>query len=153
MNTNENEFYLVGWESRTNNKVEMAGNGAISKMWERVFKENLKGEIPNPTSEEIYAVYSNYESDENGDYDYFIGYKVKDLNNVPHGLKGKKILAGPYRKFETEKGLPHNVVPQCWVKIWAELKGKRAFKTDYEIYEMKDQCPKDTVDIFVGVKE
>jgi predicted transcriptional regulator YdeE len=41
-------------------------------MWERVFKENLKGEIPNPTSEEIYAVYSNYESDENGDYDYFI---------------------------------------------------------------------------------
>ena len=53
MKINENEFYLMGWESRTNNKVEMAGNGVIARMWERVFKENLKGEIPNPTSEEI----------------------------------------------------------------------------------------------------
>ena len=37
-----NEFYLIGWESRTNNKLEMAGNGVISKMWERVFKESLR---------------------------------------------------------------------------------------------------------------
>ncbi len=152
--TNEREFYLIGWENRTNNKAEFSGNGIIGKIWERVFKENLREKITNAVSDEIYGVYSNYESDENGDYDYFVGYKAKDLNNVPQGLKGKKILAGPYKKFETKKGPVHQVVPEMWGQIWNELKGKRAFKTDFEIYGNKAQDPNNAVvEIFIGIKE
>lgn len=149
----ENEFYLMGFEARTNNKAEMAGTGIISKMWEQVFKENLKEKITAPLSDEIYAVYSNYESDENGDYDYFVGYKVKDLNHIPQGLKGMKVLAGPYRKFETKKGAVYQVVPEMWLNIWKELSGKRAFKTDFEIYGDKAKDPNNAVvEIFIGTK-
>ena len=149
-----NEFYLIGWENRTNNKLEMAGNGVISKMWERVFKESLREKITNPVSEEMYGVYSNYASDENGDYDYFVGYKVKDLNHIPQGLMGKKILAGPYEKFETKKGPVYQVVPEMWLNIWKELSGKRAFKTDFEIYGDIAKDPNSAVvEIFVGTKE
>lgn len=152
--TNEKEFYLIGWESRTNNKAEFSGDGVIGKIWERVFKENLRDQITNVVSDEIYGVYSNYESDENGDYDYFVGYKVKDLNHIPQGLNGKKILAGPYKKFETKKGPVYQVVPEMWRQIWQDLKGKRAFKTDFEIYGDKAQDPnKAVVEIFIGTKE
>lgn len=148
----ESEFYLIGWEERTNNKAEFSGHGIIGKIWERVFKENLRDKIANAASDEVYSVYSNYESDENGDYDYFVGYKAKDIDHIPMGLKGKKILAGSYMRFETKRGPIHQVVPEMWGQIWNQLKGKRAFKTDFEIYGSKAQDPNNSVvDIFVGI--
>lgn len=150
--TTQKEFYLIGWEARTNNAVEFAGNGIISKIWERVFKENLKAQVPN-SEDEIIAVYSNYESDENGAYDYFVGYKVSNLNNIPNGLEGKKVLAGNYQKFSTNKGPIYQVVPEVWGKIWQETKGKRAFKTDFEIYGNQALDPNSAVvEVFIGLK-
>ncbi|WP_413942673.1 GyrI-like domain-containing protein [Bdellovibrio sp. HCB-162] len=152
----EKEFYLVGFETRTDNKTEMTsapGQGQIAKMWERIFKEDLKGKVPQTESHDIFAIYSNYESDETGRYDYFLGYKVANLDSVPQGLVGKKILAGSYKKYVTKKGLPYVVVPETWAQIWAELKGQRLFKTDFEVYGEKAQDPNNAiVDVYVGVK-
>lgn len=154
MSTTIEKFFLAGWEGRTENKAEMAGKGIIGGMWQKVFSENMRDLIPGVLSNEIYAVYSNYESNENGRYDYFIGYKVADLSRLPNGMVGRIIPAGPYKKFETKEGPIHQVVPETWALIWSELKGKRAFKTDYEIYGVKTQnSEKAIVDIYVGLKE
>lgn len=153
-NTIEKEFYLVGFETRTDNASETSDKGEIGKLWERIYVENLKSKIEKIISEEVYAVYSNYESDENGKYDFFIGYKVENLDQVPEGLVGKIIVSGPYQKFETNQGNPYQVVPETWVKIWEELRGKRAFKTDFEVYGEKCQDPSNSiVDIYVGINE
>jgi predicted transcriptional regulator YdeE len=39
-----------------------------------------------------------------------------------------------------------------WVKIWTELKDKRNFKTDYEVYGDKTKVPSNSiVEIYVGI--
>lgn len=153
----QNEFYLIGYETRTDNKNEMSGQGAIPKMWEKVFKENLKGQVSSVLDDEIYAVYCNYESDEHGQYDYFVGYKVKDLNTVPDGLVGKKIMAGNYKKLETNAGPTYQVVGQLWMHIWkmseSDLGGKRAFQTDYEVYGARAIDPNHAViEVYLGIQ-
>lgn len=157
MNITNAEFYLIGIETRTDNKSEMTGQGEIPKMWQRIFQEGVQGKIQNLAGQEIYAVYSNYESDENGKYDYFVGYKVKDLNSVPAGLVGKKILSGVYKKFETNRGVIHRIVGELWMKIWKmtseDFGGKRAFHTDYEVYGAQAANPNDAVvEVYLGIQ-
>ena len=156
--TKLSEFYLIGIEERTQNKDEMAGNGKIPKVWERMFKEDIKTKVNNKIDEDIYAVYSNYESDENGKYDYFVGYKVDSLQKIPDGLKGKKVLSGSYKKLETAKGATYKVVGELWMKVWKmpkeELGGKRAFKTDFEIYGGKAKDPNNSIiELFLGIAQ
>lgn len=153
MNEQVNELNLVGIEVRTNNKDEMSGNGQIGKMWMKVFQENFRATIENVQDPYMYAVYSNYESDERGAYDYFIGYRVKDLESIPQGLVGKKIKAGVYQKYVTESGSPDQTVPSVWMKIWEQPREQRLFQTDYEVYGRGGGDPSQApVEIYVGIK-
>lgn len=156
MNITNTEFYLIGIETRTDNQSEVTGQGEIPKMWQRVFQEGVQAKIQNLSGQEMYAVYSNYESDENGKYDYFVGYKVKDLNAIPAGLVGKKVLSGKYKEFETARGPIYKVIGELWMKIWKmtvqDFGGKRAFKTDYEVYGAEAADPNQAVvKVFLGI--
>lgn len=70
-------FTVVGIEARTDNAREMAGGGIIAKQWGRFMGENLLAQIPNRTDGAILAVYSDYESDKDGEYSFMIGARVK----------------------------------------------------------------------------
>lgn len=151
------EFYLVGIETRTDNKLEATTNGEIPKMWQRLFAENVRSKIKNVVSEEMYAVYSNYESNENGKYDYFVGFKTKDLTETPAELVGKKIIAGNYKQLQTNRGAVYKVLPELWMKIWQmtpeQLGSARAFQTDFEVYGEQAQNPNDSVvEVYLGIK-
>jgi predicted transcriptional regulator YdeE len=65
----EQPFYVAGWEVRTSNASEMSGGGKIGPLWQRLMQQNLSAQIPNRTSSALFAVYSNYASDEKGEYD------------------------------------------------------------------------------------
>jgi len=59
---------------------------------------------PNTT----YCVYTDYESDFNGDYTYFIGEKVSSFDNLPEGFVALTIPAQNYVKFTNGPGpMPH----------------------------------------------
>lgn len=76
MNPQSNDqpgFQVIGIEARTNNSQEATGGGAIPKQWQRLFMENLLGQIPDRLDQSIIAVYTNYASDANGDYTYILG--------------------------------------------------------------------------------
>src|ERR1700678_460643 len=66
-------IYVAGYPVRTSNAKEMAGNGEIGKLWARFFQENLGAQIPNRTGENLMVVYSDYASDEKGEYSYLLG--------------------------------------------------------------------------------
>jgi predicted transcriptional regulator YdeE len=154
----EKEFSVIGIEARTNNAKEMSPDGVIPKQWGRFFKEGISEKIPNKVDPTIFAVYTGYASDRNGDYDFVIGCKVSDVSTVPPGMVVKKVPKGRYAVVSTAKGPVEKIVPQAWQQIWSledksQLGGLRAYKADFEVYDQRSQNPQDSqVDIYVGIK-
>ncbi len=72
---------LVGLTIRTNNKVEMNPDTAkIGKLAGLYWQTQIANQIQHRSHPGItYAVYTEYESDEHGDYIYFIGEAVDSL--------------------------------------------------------------------------
>ena len=75
---------------------------------------------------------------------------------APNSLVVKQIPAGKYAVFTTEVGPFAKVIPDAWQRIFKleqEGKIKRAYKTDFEIYDQRAQDPQNgQVDIYVGLK-
>jgi len=149
-------FYVAGWQIRTNNAAEMSGTGKIGLLWQRFMQQNLAAQIPNRIDGALIVVYSNYSSDEKGEYDYLIGARVSSVDNLPAGMVAKKIEPGTYGVILTDKGQMPGVLQAAWARIWkmmpAELGGKRAFLTDYEIYDARSANMQSAqVEIHVGL--
>ena len=157
-NVEQKEFTVVGISARTTNAQEAAGKGVIAKQWDRFYKEGILDKIPNRTDSAIYAVYCDYASDRNGEYAFIIGGKVGNASDVPAGMVARTVSAGKYAVITSEKGpMPKNIV-EAWQTVWspedqARLGGKRAYKTDFEVYDERASNPQDSqIDIYVGVK-
>jgi predicted transcriptional regulator YdeE len=141
--TTQTEFMVVGISVRTSNAKEASGEGVIK--------------IPNKVDSEIVVVYSDYESDANGAYNYTIGAKVNSISKIPPRMAAKKVPAGRYAVFTSEKGFVGKVVPETWSRIWALPKsvmgGDRAYQADFEIYDQRAADREHAqVDIYVGIK-
>ena len=151
------DFQVVGISIRTNNAVEATSAGLIPKQWAKFYQEGILEEIPNKVDSNIYAVYTDYESDKTGEYTFLIGAKVKAVDKLPPGLNAKTIPAGSYAVFTSEKGPVSQVVPQAWANIWSLEDSKkihRAYEADFELYDQRALDPKNAqVDIYIGVHQ
>jgi len=151
-------FTVIGISARTNNAQEAAGNGVIAKQWEEFYKEGILDKIPNKADPATYVVYSDYASDRNGDYNYLIGAKVSAVSTVPPDMLAKTVSPGKYAAITSKRGPIPEVIVEAWQQIWgledqAQLGGKRAYNTDFEVYDQRAQNPQDSqIDIYVGVK-
>ncbi len=152
------EFSVIGIQVRTSNAKEVTGGGAIPKQWERFFKEGIADKIPNKVDSAVYAVYTNYASDYNGEYDFIIGMKVSSVSDVPPGMATKKVPKGRYAIVTSATGPVSQVVPQAWQRVYSlddnkQLGGARAYKADFELYDQRSQNPQDSqVDLYIGLK-
>jgi predicted transcriptional regulator YdeE len=149
-------FYVAGWLIRTNNADEAGGNGKIGPLWQRIMQQNLAQQIPNRTDGALIVVYSNYASDEKGDYDYLFGARVSSVDNLSAGMTSRKVEPGSYAAILTDKGQMPGVLQAAWTRIWkmtpAELGGKRTFLTDYEVYDDRSANMQSAqVEIHVGL--
>lgn len=148
-------FVVIGIEARTNNAREATSDGIIPKQWQKFFNEGILEKIPNKSGPNLYAVYSDYASDHNGQYSYVVGAMVKEGTNPPSGMVMKSVPAGQYAVFTTDKGPFARVVPAAWQRIFKledEGKLKRAYQTDFEIYDQRAQDPENAqVDIYAGL--
>ncbi len=152
------EFSVIGIAARTDNAKEATGEGTIPKQWGKFFAEGVLARIPNKVDPTIYAVYTDYASDRNGDYTFFIGAKVSETSAIPVGMVAKKVPAGKYAVVTSAKGPAQKVVPQAWQQIWSledksQLGGVRSYQADFEVYDQRSRDPQDSqVDIHVGIK-
>ncbi len=152
---------LVGLTARTNNANEMNPNTSkIGVLAGSYWKNQVAQEIQHRAKPGVtYAVYTDYESDEHGDYTYFIGEAVDSLQDQNlEKFKTMTIPAGHYTKFTTEPGKMPEVVISAWQKIWAmkenDLGGKRNYVADFEVYDERAMDPDNTlVDIYIGFEE
>jgi predicted transcriptional regulator YdeE len=132
------EFHVIGAAARTSNAREMTPDGVIPKLW-----------AAGPGT---IALYTDYESDEHGDYTFVLGGKAGPADTVPEGMVRKTIPAGRYAVFTSERGPVQKVVIETWQRIWSELPS-RSFVADFEVYDQRAADPGDAVvEIYVGVK-
>jgi predicted transcriptional regulator YdeE len=156
-NIHEDSFYVAGYEVRTNNAKEMSGQGEIGKLWQKVMQENLVAQIPNRTDSALMVVYSEYASDEKGDFNYLLGARVSSVEHLPAGMTYRKLVSGPYAVFVTDRGPLVDVLRAEWKEIWAmppeQMGGQRAFLTDYEVYDQRSADQRQAqIEIHIGLK-
>jgi predicted transcriptional regulator YdeE len=150
-------FELMGIAVRTNNAKEASADGAIPKLWQRVMQEHALNTVPDPVDQSIYAVYTDYASDANGDYTLLLGKKVRSGLKSSDGLVGKTVPAGRYAVFTSGRGPVAKVVVETWKQIWSyyqsPVNGQRAYRADFELYDQRAVDPNNAqVDIYIGVK-
>src|ERR1700751_4229701 len=148
---------VVGIAARTSNAREMTAEGIIGRQWGRLMQEGLLAKIPNKADHNIIAVYTDYASDHNGEYTYVLGARVKSDEAGPTGMGGRKIPAGKFAVFRSEKGAAAKVVPETWMKINSLPRsaggGDRVYRADYEIYDERAADPANSqVDVYVAIK-
>jgi len=154
----QDEFFIVGIEARTSGEKEMSEDGLIGAQWQKFYREGVLDRIPNRADQNVYALYTDYALDRMGEFTFVIGAKVKDKSQVPAGMVLKTIPAGQYSVLTSEKGPAPTVIPAAWQKIWAleekdQLGGKRAYKTDFELYDQRATDPQNLqADLYVGLK-
>ena len=151
---------LVGVKIRTNNNNEI--DPALSKI--AVLAESYWG---NQTSNLIkhrshagitYAVYTDFENQEKGEYTYFLGEEVDSLDDQDlTQLSVQNLSPGTYQQFTSEQGAIPGIVISSWKEIWSmkptDFLGKRTFCTDFEVYDQRAADPSSAiVDICIGVE-
>jgi predicted transcriptional regulator YdeE len=131
-------FTVVGVTVRTNNAKEAGGQGEIPQLWQNAMQNGTLDQVQNKADDGLMVVYSDYASDNTGDYNYTLGYKVTSADKVPSGLVAKTVHAGKYASFTSEQGAPQEVIPALWQHINAatpaQMGGARAYQTDFETY-------------------
>lgn len=123
---------VVGIQCRTSN-ASHAGPNDIPRHWEKFYTEDTPNQIPNKMSNEVIALYCDYEGDYTQPYSLVIGCPVSSLDQIPQGMVAKIIPAGSYAVFRAIGEHPKSLI-ETWGKIWQQVDLERTYTGDYEIY-------------------
>ncbi len=143
-------FRVMGIEVRTKNADGRAGKD-LKHLWDRFFREQIMDNIPDRDGNDIYAVYTDYESDHSGEYTTILGCKVSITDNIPQGLTVKDLGDSTYTRYTVEGRLP-DIVINTWTDIWNNKTINRAFTSDFEVYDAASFGSESSrVDIYVAM--
>ena len=124
----------------------------MQNLWNEFITEDIASKISDKISNDIYCTYTDYEGDYTKPYVAVLGYKVRDLTNIPAGLSGKSFTGGKYIKKVVKGNLFTGIVYDAWKEIWA-LGIPRTYHADFEVYGVKAGNPENAeVEILVGIK-
>jgi predicted transcriptional regulator YdeE len=154
------DIKLVGIKTRTNNAHEMnSKTPKIPQTLKNYFDNHLSAKILNRVKPETtYCVYTQYESDEHGEYTYFVGEEVSCIRSLDPFFTPLTLPAGVYAKFECGPAPMPEVCIDAWKKIWrmkeCDLGGKRAYIADFEIYDDRAKDTHSTImNIYIGLEK
>lgn len=139
-------FKVSGLLVRTKNELEMVpGEGKIAPLWNQFFTSLVPRFNDNSV---VYGVYSNYETDDSGEFDVIAG--SNSLTDYA-GTQDIEIDKGKYLLFESEGEMPKAVI-DLWIDIWnffkdPDCKYVREFRTDFEKYIGSTK-----IQIYIGIK-
>lgn len=145
-------FSIIGIAMRTTNENSQSAKD-IETIWTRFWNEHIGEKIDEKVSDDIYAVYKDYETDYTGAYTVVIGYRVASLQQIPAGFVGLTIKTGPYKKFISQGKMPEAVY-NTWLEIWGSKTLQRAYKTDFTVHGKKYYDGENAeVETFISVVE
>lgn len=150
---------LIGSMVRTNNKNEANPTKAkIGPLVRQYWQNQLSSQFQNRVAPgRTLAVYTEYDSDETGDYLYLIGEQVScNQNQLGDEYHVITIPAGHYRKFTLGPGKIPEIVIAAWQEIWSlkELKSERQFSFDFEVYDHRAvDLNSGIVDLYISINK
>lgn len=145
------EKTVVGITARTNNFSPDMGM-VIGGLW-KTFFEGIILEISDKANAYTLGIYTDYASDEKGDYTFMTACEVTAAsgNNT---LETRKIPAGKYAEFKISGDMNTaeqlKEIQKLWQKIWS-LNLERSYAYDFEEYRSADPDKAD-IRIYIGLK-
>jgi predicted transcriptional regulator YdeE len=146
------EIKLIGLSLGTKTSNEMGKSSVdCGNLWKKFEIENYADKIPNKLSDEILAVYHQYEGDHTQPFSYFIGCKVGAETRIPEGLESLTISKGLYQKIVSTGKMPDCII-NTWKEIW-NSNIPRAYQTDFEVYDERSKdWNKAEIEVFVSIE-
>ncbi|TWX57703.1 GyrI-like domain-containing protein [Colwellia hornerae] len=138
---------INGIATRTNNAAEMdPNNGKIGTLWQ-TFDKTVPVDYRN--GERVYGVYTNYQSDQTGEFTVLAGFDGKLLPRKIN-LEQVVIPEGKYLVF-THQGEMPQIAIDAWTEVWhyfssEQAEYKREYSTDFEFYPNANQ-----IDVHIAV--
>lgn len=143
---------VVGITDRTNNGDPDVGE-KISQLWQRFYTEAVLTQIRHRINDTALGIYTDYASDEKGDYTVMTAFEVSEASHDQGLLETKVIKGGKYAKFviKDEQEQVFSKVAGAWQVIW-QMDLPRLFAADFEAYHLdpKGICE---VHIYISLKE
>ncbi len=141
---------VIGIDCRTSNAPE-AGPQDIPKLWGRFYSEDVISRIPNKVSDEVIALYCDYEGNYTQPYSVVIGCPVSSIDTIPQGMVAKTIPTSSYAVFRAVGEHPKALI-ETWGNIWKQSSLERTYIGDFELYGNKfvSGSPKE-VEVYIGI--
>jgi len=141
------KLMLLGISTRTNNENEKnKETQKIAALWEKYDVENIYSKTLNKANNtSFYGLYTNYESDVNGDYDATVAVEVTKSKNNAMVIDNKKYLV-----FKKEGELPE-VCTELWQEIWEYFANNNEYEREYAI-DFEKYSKENLVEIYISIK-
>ncbi len=146
-------FKIAGISARTSNANEADLKKAVLPgLWRRFYDEDVMVKIPlRITGSPIYSVYSNYESDMNGEYDVTVGVQISETIAPQKDFSVVEVGGGEHLVFNEKGEMPH-AVAETWRKVWdffaKDQAPKRKYSSDFEMYYKGS----DSIEVYIAVE-
>jgi len=140
---------IIGIACRTSNDPDR-GPVEIPAHWGKFYSENILSQIPNRISNDVIALYCDYESDYTKPYSFVIGCEVSSIESIPDGMVAKVLPAATFAKYSAKGDFPQSVI-DTWMHIW-QSDHNRSYIGDYEVYGEKFSSSKE-VDVLLAITE
>lgn len=149
MHTTEQEqaIQVIGIELRTTNEEAMQ---TIPGHWQRFTDERVADKVPGKQSDEIYAVYTNFQNagrNNQGLYSLVLGVPVQASTPVPAGMLRVVLPATRRAVFPVEPGRA-DLVGAKWQEIWARDDLAKTFIAEAERYQADGR-----IEILIGIEK
>ena len=138
-------FTVAGVSARVRNDRPEA----FAQLWDEFRKADIPAALPQRRSDEVYSLYTQYESDHTGEFTLVIGYAVADGVSVPDELDAHDVPAAHYAVIRAEGPMPQALI-ETWRAIW-ESDLQRTYTGDFDLYRQGVDGAPGPIDIHVAV--
>lgn len=143
------EKKVVGVRARTKNSAPNMSE-IIGGLWNHFYQDGIYSQIPSKVNDKGLGIYSDYETDFNGEYEIFVGCEVEQEPTTQIEDTSVKIIpASNYAKFVV-RGNMHQAVANFWSELW-EMNLDRSYLCDFEEYQ-NNSIEDAEVHIYISIK-
>lgn len=143
------EMKIAGLSARTSNLDPEMGQ-IIGSLWNGFFANGGPQAVPSSLGEQVYGLYSDYESDFRAQYDITVGCRVQSTDCLPPQMTVKTVPAGKYAAFAVPNG-DTAAVARVWEEIWG-MELDRSYTGDFEQYTSSPDGNTREVTIYIALK-
>lgn len=139
--------------ARTNNASPEMGQ-IIGGLWQKFYSAEIFPAIKSRADSYALGIYTEYSSDEKGDYTAAVGCEIIGEAPLPAEMKIIKIPAGKYAEFSITGEMDTNeqlaALQRLWQELWS-MKLDRTYICDFEEYRSADPKLAD-IHVYIGLK-